>query len=65
LAKLNNLVDVAPCGDVLFLIEGAGQIQGILNQFREAPPKHISGKAVAIQDYQSGVKLTVAPRRNH
>ncbi|MGZ9819817.1 phospho-sugar mutase [Peribacillus simplex] len=45
-------------------IEGAGQIQGILNQFREAPPKQIAGKAVTMQeDYQSGVKLTVGTNK--
>ncbi|KWW17572.1 MULTISPECIES: phospho-sugar mutase [Peribacillus] len=41
-------------------IEGAGQIQGILDQFRQDPPKHIAGKAVVVQeDYQSGLKLTM------
>lgn len=45
-------------------IEGAGQIQGILNQFRNAPPKHIAGKAVTIQeDYQSGVKLNMGTNK--
>ncbi|MFJ7755357.1 phospho-sugar mutase [Peribacillus muralis] len=41
-------------------IEGAGQIQGILDQFRQDPPKHIAGKAVVVQeDYQSGRKLAM------
>ena len=39
-------------------IDGARQIQGILNEFRENPPKEIAGNHVVVQeDYQSSQKL--------
>ncbi|MFJ7752569.1 phospho-sugar mutase [Peribacillus muralis] len=41
-------------------IEGAKQISGILNQFRENPPAQIAGSRVTIvEDYQSSKKRTL------
>ncbi|MGG0410237.1 phospho-sugar mutase [Peribacillus simplex] len=41
-------------------IEGAKQIQGILNQFRQNPPSRIAGiPVVAEEDYQSSKKRTL------
>lgn len=38
-------------------IEGAKQIQGILDRFRQSPPKQIAGIPVVIaEDYQNGIK---------
>ncbi|WP_285767797.1 phospho-sugar mutase [Peribacillus sp. SI8-4] len=41
-------------------IEGAKQISGILNQFRQNPPVQIAGsKVITMEDYQSSKKLTL------
>ena len=41
-------------------IEGAKQIQGILDQFRQNPPTQIAGIPVVVEeDYQSSKKLTL------
>ncbi|MGE7876582.1 phospho-sugar mutase [Peribacillus muralis] len=41
-------------------IEGAKQISGILNQFRENPPAQIAGsRVIIVEDYQSSKKRTL------
>ncbi|MFJ7928673.1 phospho-sugar mutase [Peribacillus sp. NPDC096448] len=45
-------------------IEGAKQIQAILNEFRENPPAQISGQQVVVQeDYLSSKKYMFGPNR--